>query len=183
VPEIGITATFTVGGPDGIPDLFEATRSRADIVSFNYYCLTGDLIVTGEAEWEARLDGMKEDAGDRDIFLQELGCPVGYGPSGEPSGIGGSLDNQAAFFEFFGEAFATDPQLRAATAFQLFDWSPELAAMFAQPLRAAGLPAFADRFEEWLATVGLRRWSDGSARPAWNAWLDQLERVREARGG
>jgi hypothetical protein len=73
--------------------------------------------------------------------------------------------------------------LRAATAFQLFDWSPELAAMFAQPLRAAGLPAFADRFEEWLATVGLRRWSDGSARPAWNAWLDQLERVREARGG
>ncbi|AWW72973.1 hypothetical protein CD351_00875 [Erythrobacter sp. KY5] len=182
MPEIGVTATFTIGGPAQIPNLFEAVRSRADIVSFNYYCLTADLFVTGQADWEARLAQMKADAGDREIFLQELGCPVGYGPSGGPSVIGGSLDNQAAFFEFFGETFATDPQMRAATAFQLFDWSPELAAMSAEPLRDAGLPAFADRFEEWLATVGLRRWSDGSERPAWSVWLDQLEKTRQARG-
>ena len=74
VPEIGITATFTIAAPEGVPDFFEAVRSRADIVSFNYYCLTGDLQVTGRAQWEARVAQMKSDASEREIFLQELGC-------------------------------------------------------------------------------------------------------------
>ncbi|MEL6541831.1 MAG: hypothetical protein AAFQ34_10550 [Pseudomonadota bacterium] len=181
VPEIGVTATFTLAAPSGIPLFFEAVRSRADIVSLNFYCLTADIQVTGQSEWEARLAQMKADAGDRDIFIQELGCPVGYSPQARDTFIGGSLENQVAFFEFFGEAFATDPQLRAATMFQLYDWSPELAAMFGDLLRDQGVQVAGDRLEEWLATSGFLRWEDSFERPAWQTWLSQLERVREAR--
>jgi len=181
VPEIGVTATFTLAAPSGIPLFFEAVRSRADIVSFNCYCLTADIQVTGQSEWEARLAQMKADAGDREIFIQELGCPVGYSPQARATFIGGSLENQVAFFEFFGEAFATDPQLRAATMFQLYDWSPELAAMFGDLLRDQGVQVAGDRLEEWLATSRFLRWEDSFERPAWQTWLSQLERVREAR--
>ena len=182
VPEIGITATFTIAAPDSIPRFFETVRSRSDIVSFNYYCLSGDIEVTGRDDWEERLAQMKADAGDREIFLQELGCPVGYSPRARATAIGGSLDNQVRFFEFFGEAFATDPQLRAATMFQLYDWSPELAAMFGDTVREEGATLAGDRLEEWLATSGFLRWEDSFERPAWRIWLAQLERVREARG-
>lgn len=182
VPQIGITATFTSEAPNGIPDLFAAVRARADIVAFNYYCLLPDITVSSQQQWESDVAGMKADAGSREIFLQELGCPVGYGPRGQPSAIGGSVANQAAFFEYFGNQFAQDPQLRAATAFQLYDWSPELAASFAKPIDAAGMPVLAGRLEEWLATVGLLRWSDASERPAWETWLVQNRRLKDQRG-
>lgn len=182
VPDIGITLTFTLSAPFGIPALFEAVRSRSDIATFNYYCLTSELTVTGEAQWQADLADMKASAGDREIFLQELGCPVGYSPQGGETQIGGSIDTQIAFFAFFGEQIANDPQLRAATLFQLFDWSPELAASFSQPLRDAGEVLIADRLEEWLATVGLVRWSDVQNRPAWDIWLTQVAGVADARG-
>lgn len=182
VPEIGITATFTIAAPEGIPTFFEAVRSRADIVSFNYYCLTGDIQVTDQTDWEARVAQMKADAGDREIFIQELGCPVGYSPQGQPTSIGGSLDTQVAFFDFFGDQFANDPQLRAATMFQLYDWSPDLATSFSGPLRDAGEDVIADRLEEWLATSGFVRWTDLAERPAWQSWLTALEKARDARG-
>ncbi len=181
-PPIASSVTFTIGAIDTVPDLFEAIRDGSDLVTYNYYCLASDLTVTGESEWQARIDDMKQAAGDRQIFIQELGCPVGYSPQGQPTSIGGSLDNQARFFEFFGEQFAQDPQLRAATLFQLYDWSPGLAAQFAQPLRNEGFPVLADRLEEWLATVGLVRWSDGTTRPAWQSWLAANQAVRDARG-
>lgn len=182
VPEIGITVTFTSDARSAIPGLFEAVRARSDIVTFNYYCLDRALLVTGPAEWEARLAEMKSDAGEKDIFFQELGCPVGYGPADARAAIGGSLANQTQFVELFGERIASDPQLRAATLFQLFDWSPQLARSFSDPLRQQGAPVFADRLEEWLATVGLVRWDTQADRPAWSAWLEALRQVAEARG-
>ena len=73
IPEIGITGTFTTSGPSGIPDFYEAVRVRSDMISFNYYCLTDDIQVTGRDAWETRLAQMKANAGDREIFVQELG--------------------------------------------------------------------------------------------------------------
>lgn len=181
VPEIGITATFTLAAPNGIPLFFEAVRERSDIVSLNYYCLSGDIQVVGRTDWEARVADMKADAGDREIFIQELGCPVGLSPQAQPTAIGGSLATQAEFFEYMGDVFATDPQFRAATMFQLYDWSPELAGLFGDSLRDQGFPVLGDRLEEWLATSGFLRWNDSFERPAWQTWRAQLERVRAAR--
>ncbi|MEL7199728.1 MAG: hypothetical protein AAGL10_15565 [Pseudomonadota bacterium] len=181
IPEIGITGTFTTSGPSGIPDFYEAVRVRSDMISFNYYCLTDDIQVTGRDAWETRLAQMKANAGDREIFVQELGCPVGFSPQAQATSIGGSLENQVQFFDFLGEVFASDPQFRAATMFQIYDWSPELSMIFSGPLRDAGQDIAADRLEEWLATSGFLRWSDSFERPGWQTWLMQLERVRTAR--
>ena len=181
VPDIGITLTFTIGAPDGIPDLFSALRQRGDIVSFNYYCLDENITVTGPTDWDRRLSKMKSDAGDQEIFMQELGCPVGFDPGGPNTSIGGSLENQTAFFQYFGDQFANDPQLRGATLFQLFDWSPELAESFSAPL-TTGFPVAGERLEEWLATVGLVRWTEQTDRPAWQEWLNANRKVAEARG-
>ena len=78
--------------------------------------------------------------------------------------------------------FSSDPQLRAATMFQLYDWSPELAGLFGDSLRDEGAVLLGDRLEEWLATSGFLRWEDSFERPAWQTWLAQLQRVRAARG-
>lgn len=182
VPDIGITVTFTLAAPDGIPQFYQAVRERADIISFNYYCMTADIQVSNRADWEARVADMKDDAGEREIFIQELGCPVGFSPQAQPTSIGGSLETQLKFFEYMGGVFATDPQFRAATMFQLFDWSPALSMVISEPLRDAGEHVAADRLEEWLATSGFLRWDDSFERPAWQTWLAQLERVRGARG-
>lgn len=181
VPDIGVTLTFTIAAPDGIPSLFSALRQRGDIVSFNYYCLDENITVTGPADWERRLAKMKQDAGTQEIFLQELGCPVGFDPGGTNTSIGGSDDNQTAFFQFFGDQFANDPQLRGATLFQLYDWSPELAASFSAPLAGEGFPVAGERLEEWLATVGLVRWTEQTNRPAWEEWLNANRKVKDAR--
>ncbi|MHA7820319.1 MAG: hypothetical protein ACX930_11795 [Erythrobacter sp.] len=180
-PDIATSITFTFGAEERVPQFFVAMRDASDLVTFNYYCLDANITVTGQAQWEADVARMKTAAGTREIFIQELGCPVGYGPQGSAGEIGGSLDNQVRFFEYFGGVFASDPQMRAATMFQLYDWSPQLAAQFAEPIRDEGFPLLADRFEEWLVTVGLLRWSDSSERPAWQTWLNQLARVRAAR--
>lgn len=180
-PEVAVGVTLTSGALKSGSNLQTALRDASDLVSVNYYCLNSDLTVTDQSRWEADVAGIKSAAGNREIFFQELGCPVGYSPQSLPTSIGGSLERQVQFFEYFGNAFATDPQLRAATMFQLFDFSPELAASFAQPLRDEGATLAADRLEEWIATSGFLRWSDSFERPAWQAWLNQLEQVRAAR--
>ncbi|MDJ0641799.1 MAG: hypothetical protein QNJ15_03190 [Erythrobacter sp.] len=180
-PDIASTVTLTIGAIERQPALARAIRDASDLVTYNYYCLNADITVNGEAQWQGQVDRMKRAAGDREIFIQELGCPVGYSPQGRASNIGGSLDIQERYLEFFGELFAKDPQFRAATLFQLYDWSPELAASFSQAVREEGAPLAADRLEEWLATSGLVRWSDRTNRPAWDTWLAAIEGVRRAR--
>ena len=180
-PDIGVAVTLTIGAIDSLPAFQASIRDASDFVIFNYYCLDAALTVTGPAQWEADLAAMKQAAGERDIFIQELGCPVGYSPQALPTSIGGSLENQVAFFDYFADVFADDPQMRAATMFQLFDWSPELARSFSDPVRDAGEELAADRLEEWLATSGFVRWTDLAERPAWNSWLSALEKARAAR--
>ncbi len=180
-PDIAVAVTLTIGAIDRQPVLQARIRDASDFVIFNYYCLDAALTVTGPDQWEADLATIKQAAGDRDIFIQELGCPVGYSPQARATSIGGSLENQIAFFDYFGNFFAQDPQLRAATMFQLFDWSPELARSFSDPVRDAGEEVAADRLEEWLATSGFVRWTDQAERPAWNSWLTALEKARTAR--
>ena len=181
-PDIAVTVTATSSAAATVPTLFAALRDGSDFVTFNYYCLSDTLQVTSIAQWRADLAQMKNDAGASQIFFQELGCPVGYdAASGKVGTIGGSPAIQAQFYDWFGAELIDDPQIRGATAFQLFDWSPGLAAAFAQPLRAENEPVAAGRLEEWLATVGLCRWSDGQCRAGWDSWREQLRRTRDAR--
>ncbi|MEM7570860.1 MAG: hypothetical protein AAF337_13795 [Pseudomonadota bacterium] len=186
-PDIAATVTLTIGAPVNQPALAEGLLDAMDIASFNHYCLTEDILVTpDEADWQDYFDRMKLFADGKDIFVQELGCPVGFGDDGvgapmrPPNGLGGSQQIQADYFAFVLNAFATDPQLRAASVWQLLDWSPELATSFSDPLRAVDQVS-GDRLDEWLATSGLCRWSDGTCRPAWDTLLSGAQAIAQAR--
>ncbi|MEM7492525.1 MAG: hypothetical protein AAF296_04040 [Pseudomonadota bacterium] len=186
-PDIATSITFTAGAPSRLGDTFSDLVPRMDIVTFNYYCLDENLQVTRKTRWDDDIRVLKAAAQDKPIFIQELGCPVGYGDDGDgapqrpDNGLMGSPEIQVEFFEDMTARIASDPQLRAATVFQLFDWSPQLADIFGGPLRDAGFPIVADRLEEWLATVGLCRWADATCRDAWPAFLDGVEVIRDAR--
>ncbi|MEL6643785.1 MAG: hypothetical protein AAFQ79_07615 [Pseudomonadota bacterium] len=187
-PDLAVTVTLTGGANLNVPRFTNRLVDAMDIVSFNTYCLSGSLQVTGPDTWESTLKRWKRVAGDREIFIQELGCPVGHGQTGgehfanAERRILGSEALQSDFIEFHMRAFTDDPQLRAATVFQLFDWSPELADVFKAPFDAAGEPIVGELLEEWLATVGLCRWSDATCRPAWETFLTGLGTLQSVRG-
>ncbi|MEM1144377.1 MAG: hypothetical protein AAGI88_17490 [Pseudomonadota bacterium] len=44
-----------------------------------------------------------------------------------------------------------------------------------------GVQEAGDRLDEWLATVGLCRWADGTCRPAWDTFLGALRNQAQAR--
>ncbi|WP_299324539.1 hypothetical protein [Parasphingopyxis sp.] len=177
-PDLAVTLTFTVD-PESRA-LVDALMPLFDIASFNFYCSRADGSPDDPAFWRAEIERIKGLAGQKEIFFQELGCPAGYDdPAANRTGA--SADNQRLFFEDMAGIFAEDPQLRAATVFQLFDWEPEVAAIFGDALRAEGMPEFADRYEEVLETIGLCRWAEESCRPALDSWLAGLRRLHEVR--
>ena len=188
-PEIAVTVTLTIFSSNNLPWFTQSLHEFLDLATLNYYCLQSDFTVTGASQWDLDVETMKDTAGDLPIMIQELGCPVGYGDQGvgavpQINNNMGSPQIQKEFFEYFQTLFDEDPQFRAATVFQLYDTSPELAKMFGDLIRTdPSIDIFADRFEEWLATVGLCRWADGTCRPAWDTWIGTLEdqkSVREA---
>ncbi|KWV91794.1 hypothetical protein AUC45_11370 [Erythrobacter sp. YT30] len=185
-PDLATTVTLTIGAPSTVPDFAAQLNDSLDVATVNHYCLDAELQIAGQSQWERDVQIMKDMARGRPIMIQELGCPVSY--AGDPAAfasrtgtMNGSQDLQAEYFAFFDRLYAEDPQFRAATVFQLFDWSPELAEMFGDFVRAEGEPLAGDRLEEWLATVGTCRWSDGTCRPAWDVWLASLSRQSQIR--
>lgn len=186
-PALAVTVTLSGNADRNVAAFAANLVAVLDIVSFNTYCLHEHMIVNKRKDWKNVLKRWKKVAGKKQIFIQELGCPVGFGHSeggkfsNRPNGIGGSPDLQARYFRFHMKAFANDRQLRAATVFQLYDWSPKLAISFGDLLRDAGDQLSGDRLEEWLATVGLCRWSDAKCRPAWKVWKEGLRTLEKAR--
>jgi len=180
------------GGLESTSGAFDSTAlaellDALDIATFNHCYLDSFLQVTGPDRWATDVARMKDAAGELPIMIQELGCPTGYGddgagaPTRPANGLMGSPTIQLEYFEYFRNVFTDDPQFRAATVFQLYDWSPALARRFGDLVRAEGATLIGDRFEEWLATVGVCRWADGSCRPAWDAFLETLRVQGDAR--
>ncbi|MEM8572657.1 MAG: hypothetical protein AAGG56_17395 [Pseudomonadota bacterium] len=186
-PDLVVTVTLTGDADRREPRFTTRLVHGMDIVSFNAYCLATDLQMTGPQSWESVLNRWKAVAGDKQIFIQELGCPVGHGQRGGERFAGsgrrilGSETLQNDFFAYHMRAFAEDPQLRAATVFQLYDWSPGLSGIFQSAFDDAGEPITGEILQEWLATVGLCRWSDATCRPAWDTVLTGLGVLQAAR--
>ncbi|MBC8072267.1 MAG: hypothetical protein IAG13_28355 [Deltaproteobacteria bacterium] len=165
-PELGVTMTMReveVG-----TRFLDAVLAESDFATMNFYCALPDLTVDASAG-TVRLAAMMTATGDLDVVLQELGCPAG--PDEGASTIGATAELQAMFYADVGAALAVEPRLRAAFAFQLVDWSPETIALLEASVEDAP-QWFIDRFVESLATMGMRRYADGTPRPAWSAWLE-----------
>jgi len=185
-PDLATTVTLTIGAPLTVPNVTAQLNDGLDLATVNHYCLDASLQITGQDQWERDVQTMKSMARGKPIMIQELGCPVSF--AGDPVAfasqtgtMNGSQELQSAYFTFFDRLYAEDPQFRAATVFQLFDWSPELAQMFGDLVRSEGASLAGDRLEEWLATVGTCRWTDATCRPAWDVWLNSLARQSEIR--
>jgi hypothetical protein len=149
--------------------------NAGDVALFNYYCWNSVLQVQSVSVVPRQVDEIVALSGNLPIVFQEVGCPAGA----SPSRISGSERAQVEFVTAIGHELATRPQLRAAFWFQLVDWSPELAALFGSVITAEENPELGARWEETLATIGLVRFSDGSARPAWPVFLDTVRNLHE----
>ena len=143
-------------------------RARCRRTSVDTSSSLSDLTIDASAG-TVRLAAMMTATGDLEVVVQELGCPAG--PDEGTSTIGATAELQAAFYADVGAALAVEPRLRAAFAFQLVDWSPEAIALLEASVQDAP-QWFIDRFVESLGTIGMRRYADGTPRPAWSAWLD-----------
>ena len=182
-----LAATVTFGG-----DTTEGSPVRAfvrdlapdmDLVSFNFYCLdSSSLIATATPRWQSDIDTLIDWADGLPIFFQELGCPAGWADTGEETAgregvIDASPEKQSEFFNFMMRQLAEREELRAATIFQLYDWSPGLIDFFVDTFpidEGAGAQLTIQRLSEWLGSTGMCRWSNGSCREAWNIYLAGL---------
>ncbi|MEZ4359528.1 MAG: hypothetical protein R3B48_05055 [Kofleriaceae bacterium] len=182
-PKLAVTVTVSEGRnpweiANGV-DLEVPFLKIGDVASFNFYGTRFDedlnlLNDTDPARLKSRIDAMLAGVGDLPVVFQELGAQAG--PDAGTSVTGSSLASQQQFFEvIFGE-LRSRAQLRAAYVFQLVDWSPALVEeFFSAPFRRDGVPeSFIRQYAESLETVGLIRYRDGTARPAWNTFLDAL---------
>ncbi len=176
MPGVAVGLTLTQRGLEQNFDL-SGLINKSDVAIFNYYCQSPDFFVDNLNLVPGELTQMLTAANGRPVILQELGCPAGP-PAGTASLIGASEANQAAFFSAVFSRMQTEAHLRAAFVFTAVDWSPTLTTPYADALRNEGYPELADRFYETLTTWGLLRYTDGSARPSWNAFLNGVETLR-----
>lgn len=171
-PALAISMTLTYGSVD-THEVSQAIIDEVPVATFNLYCQGEDGSVQEPEMVAPRVAAMLEVVGDKPVVIQELGCPAGYEDG--TTTIDGDLDKQARYFQAFAEQMQADDRLRAAFVFQMLDWSPSLAELFAQELAALGFgQAVIDLFTESLSTTGLCRWQDVSCRPAWDSVLDAI---------
>ncbi len=173
--EPGLAMTVTIREQETANEL--PFLAVVDVASFNFYCsrFAADLAVESDPDRiRGYLDGMLAAAGELPVVIQELGCHAGW--EERPTVTGATAELQQRFYEVVLAELSSRPRLRAAVVFQLVDWDPALVeAFYSEPFRQAGLPeSFIEEFAESLETVGLLRFEDGSARPAWDAFLDAL---------
>ncbi len=187
-PDLSVSVTLTGMANKTAASFTRDLVKELDLVTYNHYCLNDYLQVNGQNEWRATLNSWKKTAKGKQLFIQELGCPVGYGDEGagakytKVNGLNGTPEIQRQFFEFYFNEILNDEQLRAATIFQLFDWSPDLSKVLGDYMRAAGEPVAGSRLEEWLATTGICRWADASCRPAYDSFLQAQRKLKAKRG-
>lgn len=188
---LAVTVTFVGDTEDGsaVEQFIRDLQPVLDILSFNFYCLTPDIVTTGRERWETDLETFIGRARGKPVFFQELGCPTGWADtegdaSDRAAEINATPERQAEFFQYMTEQLAERPELRAATIFQLYDWSPGLVDDFVAPLRdldEPGIELTILRLAEWLGSSGMCRWSTGNCREAWDIYLTGVERLAELR--
>ncbi|MHC4479708.1 MAG: hypothetical protein ACYS1C_01865 [Planctomycetota bacterium] len=180
-PDLAVTITLSGFAPYFDPPWLASVVSECDVACFNWGCVDENWDVKDPGAVPDDVADMLAAAGGRQLIIQELTCPAGY--EDRRSVMGGTAEKQRRFFEKAIAEIEAQPRFRAAVVFQMVDWSPELTEAYGDIFRQAGLPdGWIGRLEELLRTVGLCRYEDGSARPAWFAFLEGLERLARARG-
>ncbi len=147
-----------------------------DVAGFNFYAGRPDWTIETDPEvvrgWIRQLAAA---AGDRPILIQELGAPSSY--EDRPTTIGCTLEQQATLLAAMADEISAEPRFRWVSWFTMVPFSDAFADAYVDLLASEpGVPQwFLDRFREHLRGYGLARFTDGTPKPAWSAFLDALE--------
>lgn len=173
---MAVTATVAEGnvgtGRPGVQALIDAS----DVACFNFYGaeLTGEFPYyepQGATAIRVDVERMLEISGEKEVVIQELGMFAGSDL------LRSDEETQRRFFEVFFQEMERRERIRAAYVFQLVDWSPDVSALMAEPLRAEEVPEdFVRVFTESLETIGLIHYDDGTRKPAWDEFVRWVER-------
>ncbi len=177
--KLALTMTLAYGNVESGYDFYQSILENSDFACFNYYAADQHIFFQTNGTTVAdELDFMLKAAGDKFLVMQELGAAAGY--QSQDSLMQASPFGQQYFFDQVFAKLARHSRFKAAFVFQLVDWDPALVNTFyTQPFIEAGLDqGFIDRFAESLETTGLIQYQDGISRPAWDTFLDWLERLK-----
>lgn len=148
---------------------------HCDFANFNYYGVTPDYFADDSARVDQEVEQMLSAAGNKPLYLQELGAPSGY-QNGSP--MNASPTKQKQFLENVFAKMRSEPQFRGATIFQAVDLQAELVKEF----HTRGLfgeegvtRAFVARVGETFGSTGLTH-INGDEKPAADAvlWAIQI---------
>ncbi|MHC4265837.1 MAG: hypothetical protein ACYSUK_07885 [Planctomycetota bacterium] len=151
--------------------------AECDVAYFNYYG-QGDPFTAPEppSMVSRRIDELLAVAKGRQLLLQETGLPSGY--EDKPSSINSTPQMQCEFLENLFKKLKSEPRFRGACVFLMPDMPEEFSAALEQLYLDEGLPkSLTTRIRESFETVGLCRNTDGSAKPAWNTFLEGLDMI------
>lgn len=148
---VGMTITWGgLQGPQGAPA--RALADLGDVWMVNHYPLLPGFAIDRAAAIPGTIDAILAAAGDKQVFLTELGYPSG--------GCGGSEAGQADFVRLALDRVADDPRVSLVTLVWMHDLSRAEVAGYAAYYGVGG-----DCFAGYLATLGLRT-HDGTDKPA-----------------
>jgi hypothetical protein len=152
---VGMTLTWSgLQGPQGSQARLLA--DLGDVWMVNHYPLLPGFEVDRADKIPGTIDAILSAAGDKTVFLTELGYPSG--------GCGGSEAGQTEFVRLALAHTADNPRLGLVTLVWMHDLSPAEVATYARYYGVSG-----NCFAGYLATLGLRT-HDGVDKPAF-AWL------------
>jgi hypothetical protein len=166
-PDIFVGITTTHDGVRDRPQIAQRLNRNMDVVTFTYYPLGPNFAVRSVAEVPADFERMARAAGNKPLFLQEIGYPA------DPL-LGSSEEKQAAFVDAVFDAVSKHANKIVAFNYFLYhDFGDRLTDTFLKYYR---LPD--PRFRAFLATLGLKK-ADSTPRKAWErfqarakAWKD-----------
>ncbi|HEB86780.1 MAG TPA: hypothetical protein ENI68_07180 [Gammaproteobacteria bacterium] len=176
VVNVGRIMNTPLGDDPMVADLVAVS----DVVTFNYGPFTNnpeEIAIDNPQRIPQDFRELAAAADGRQIILHELHCPSGYRSGKSPMNT--SLTRQSECLRTSLDSMMQMPQFRAMYFASMLDWSPNLVSMFTDPLRAeTSVPRlYVDQFAEWYATMGLVWYSDGTPKPAWNAFLEGLDKL------
>jgi hypothetical protein len=157
-------------GDSGILEII----AESDIACWNVYGVNLSdtypyFSVQQEEELIGDLQGMVDASMGKQIVIQEVGLHSGS------TYLDSSEQVQLNFFKTIFQFIQNYPSIRAAYVFQLVDWSPETAALLLDPAMGN---AYNLAYLEYLQTLGLINYSDGTAKPAWTEFIGWLSNYK-----
>jgi len=182
-PSIAITYTSTCdpilgSGRDYANDIADCV----DIVCFNLYGFGNSEGLDTKATEEALEDMLALSKG-KPVQIQELGCSSFTNPDRTWQFHKSTPEIQRQFFVWAFKEIEARKQIRVAYVFQLVEHSPFIDKYYSEAFGGEGVSeSWTREMCDWLKGLGLIRFDNAEAKPAWDEFLKALSRINKETG-